>query len=157
MSMSEIVKSQVFTMTNSKIIVPTRSVAEVIQFTEITPMENMPLWVYGTIVWRKLSVPIISLETMETKVSVGYGESPKLIILNSTSHKHDYDYFGVIANALPKMVEANAENIKFSVSSPVLPPYSMASTTVTLDTEKFDCHIINIPYVEANSLVHKES
>ena len=58
----EIVRSQIITLNGFNLVLPNTCIAEVINYIEPTPVEDAPEWFLGNILWRGITIPIVSFE-----------------------------------------------------------------------------------------------
>ena len=84
------------------LIVPSASVAEVINPLTLAPVPFSQPWLKGVIGWRTLAVPVISFEVlvgMPEPVSPAAG---KIVIFYPLNGRSDWEFFGMFATAEPR-------------------------------------------------------
>ena len=113
--------------TNPEILLlPTSTMAEVIDFSPPEPMDATPPWLLGQVEWESRQVPIFSFSALINGTDVG--EVPaksKIMILKSLSDSARVPYLGLLLSDLPqpvlikenKLVETGDENKALGVYS----------------------------------------
>ncbi len=84
------------------LLVPSATVAEVVNVSEIVPVPLSPAWLLGAVPWRTLSVPVVSFEAL-----MGGAVSPptpgsKVVILYPLNGRRDWEFYGVLSHAEPR-------------------------------------------------------
>ena len=92
--------------TNPEILLlPTSTMAEVIDFSPPEPMDATPPWLLGQVEWESRQVPIFSFSALINGTDVG--EVPaksKIMILKSLSDSARVPYLGLLLGDLPQPV-----------------------------------------------------
>jgi chemosensory pili system protein ChpC len=84
------------------LIVPSASVAEVINPISLTPVPFSEPWLKGVIGWRTLAVPVVCLEVLlgaAAPVDVATG---KIVIFYPLSGRKDWEFYALLATAEPR-------------------------------------------------------
>ena len=87
------------------LLLPTSTMAEVIDYVEPTPMESSPDWLLGQVEWESRQVPVFSFGDLINGSDVG--EIPpqsKIMILKSLSSSAKMPYLGLLLDGLPRPV-----------------------------------------------------
>ncbi|CAA0080107.1 Uncharacterised protein [BD1-7 clade bacterium] len=85
------------------LLLPDVSVAEIIDYQPVESDDDMPTWFLGLLDWRELEIPLVSLEALKDNTFFSHSSTLKIIIVNSTSHRDDFAYWGFVAAEAPKM------------------------------------------------------
>jgi chemosensory pili system protein ChpC len=84
------------------LIVPSASVAEVINPINMTPIPFSEPWLKGVIGWRTLAVPVVSLEVLlgaGAPVNIATG---KIVIFYPMNGRKDWEFYALLAVAEPR-------------------------------------------------------
>lgn len=115
--MSEIVDelpTYLIPLQKSNILLPNNSVAEIIPYEPLQRIQNTPDWFLGLLSWRGIQVPVLSFE-MLTRASASFSlmsvASASLVICTTLSGRDDMRYFALVAQALPRLMRLNPEEL----------------------------------------------
>ena len=93
-----------------KLLLPATSLAEISSVVNTMPTPNSPPWIVGTLAWRGLAIPLISVPVL-----IGARSTPaeitkedRIIIFNTLSGTQHAPFFGVISQGIPKLVRVSA-------------------------------------------------
>lgn len=87
------------------LLLPTTSVAQVIDFSLPEPMENAPSWLLGQIVWEDRQVPVFSFSALINGSDAGeVDDRSKIIVLKSLTDSARVPFLGLILADLPKPI-----------------------------------------------------
>ena len=64
------------------IMLPDASIAEIIEFQSTETEEGKPNWYLGQLTWRNISIPLISLEALNSDAFFTQSHQLKIIIFN---------------------------------------------------------------------------
>ena len=103
---------------NELLIVPNVSVAEIIATKTPTPYNNSPEWLLGSIEWRGVQIPLLSVERMRDQ---NFDETPAMryAVFNSYTGSSDVPFFAIELQAIPKMLQITPDDVKALASAPV--------------------------------------
>jgi len=94
------------------LLLPTSTMAEVIDFTEPAPMEAAPGWLLGQVEWESRQVPVFSFSDLINGTDIGTIPSKsKIMILKSLSNSARVPYLGLLLGDLPKPVVIKESNL----------------------------------------------
>ncbi len=91
------------------LMVPSASIAEIVNVSEMTPIPLTQHWVRGAIGWRMLGVPVVSFETL-----VGGGAlrdpSPgsKIVIFYPMQGRAEWEFYGILSSSEPRPHTVNS-------------------------------------------------
>jgi len=87
------------------LLLPTTTMAEVIDFTPPEPMESAPPWLLGRVEWENRQVPVFSFSALINASDVGeVSARSKIMILKSLSDSARMPYLGMLLADLPRPV-----------------------------------------------------
>jgi len=87
------------------LVLPTSVMAEVIEYSQPQPMQDVPPWLLGQVEWENRQVPVFSFSALINGTDAG--EAPrkaKIMILKSLSDSARVPYLGVLLADLPRPV-----------------------------------------------------
>lgn len=99
-------------MCTDPIIVPSVTVAEVIDYRPPEPLVGAPHWFMGTVDWRSLTLPVISFERYNHISESRQGTNSRIAIMNVVSNQHYMRFFSVMVQGIPKPVSVVAANLQ---------------------------------------------
>ena len=87
------------------LLLPTSTMAEVIDFTQPAPMESAPGWLLGQVEWESRQVPVFSFSDLINGTDLGEVPSgSKIMILKSLSGSARMPYVGLLLGDLPRPI-----------------------------------------------------
>ena len=90
---------------DSKLLLPSVSVAEVLSSASVKPVRAEPAWVLGMIEWRFVSIPLISFEVVTGKSRPDPGDRYRVAVLHTLSSDGDDNFYGVLMQGIPNLVQ----------------------------------------------------
>lgn len=84
------------------LLVPSASVAEVVNPSSLTVVPFSEPWLQGVIGWRTLAVPVVSFEVLLGAPAPASPASGKILIFYPMSGRKDWEFYGVLATAEPR-------------------------------------------------------
>ncbi len=113
------VHSLLIPIEDGTILLPNANVAEVVHYTQPTPVKGAPAWLLGFIQWRELKIPLVSYETM-----IGKAASPEtsgvkwVLVLNALGGKSDLPFFSIVVRGKPKLIQVDESIVTPMSKSP---------------------------------------
>lgn len=87
------------------LLLPTTSIAQVIDFSPPEPMENAPSWLLGQVEWEDRQVPVFSFSALiNGSDAEGVADRKKIIIVKSLSDSARVPFLGLLLAELPKPI-----------------------------------------------------
>jgi chemosensory pili system protein ChpC len=93
------------------LLLPTSTMAEVIDFTEPSPMESAPGWLLGQVEWESRQVPVFSFSDLINGTEA-VSSGSKIMILKSLSNSARMPYLGLLLGDLPRPVVVKESNLE---------------------------------------------
>lgn len=100
----------VIPISGDQLLLPNVCVAEIVPWRRIKVLEDGPAWCLGYMGWRSLTIPVVHYG--------GFGEkglpaqTPRcLVVMNRARTASGVDFYALVADALPRMVQINEEDL----------------------------------------------
>ena len=95
------------------LLLPTSTMAEVVDYQNPEPMPDAPPWLLGQVEWNNRQVPVFSFSALingtgTTEVS----DKSKIMVLKSLSVSTRVPYLGIVLRDLPRPVNVMEEDIR---------------------------------------------
>ena len=105
------------------LVLPDSIVLQILPSADVSPVDNAPTWLLGTINWHKLTVPVLSFESASNH-QYNPMEDPRMMVLKSINNIQKMPFYAIPLSAIPKPARMNEENITVvenaSPSSPLI-------------------------------------
>jgi chemosensory pili system protein ChpC len=75
-----------------RLILPDSIVLQILPSADVSPVDNAPDWLLGTINWHKLTVPALSFEAASNH-QYNPMEDPRMMVLKSINNQHTKNAF----------------------------------------------------------------
>lgn len=98
-------------MNGKQLVLPNVTVAEVIPFTEPTPVEDAPPWYLGTFQWRNLDIPLVSYEVLNGESGVTQNRSRRIAVLNGVVDNQNLPFCAMVTEGMPRLMRVMADEI----------------------------------------------
>ena len=105
------IHSQILSLEGDPIILPNTAVAEIINYTDPTPVDNSPEWLLGTMEWRGIRIPLMSLESAMGKGMPATSSNNHIAILNSISDDDSLSFYAIVTGGLPRLINLDEKKI----------------------------------------------
>lgn len=141
----DVIRCLLLSIEEKTLILPYSAVAEVIPFENAKTFADVTGWVLGTIEWRNLKIPLISLESID-RYSHSFLEKGKahIAILNRSVEEKGPDFIGVVLQNIPKMNRFKRTDLQY-VGTSDNPQLSMA-----ISVRGQPAFIPNLTWIEEN-------
>ncbi len=98
------------------LLVPSATIAEVVNVPGLTPVPLAPMWLLGVVGWRTLAVPVVSLEALFGKAPTRPGPTSKAIVFYPLAGRAEWEYFAVLASAEPRPQPVDASAVTLTAT-----------------------------------------
>lgn len=105
------IHSQMLSIEGCQLILPNTTVAEIVHYSDPTPVDNSPEWLLGTIEWRGIRIPLISLENAMGKKLPTPSSNSHIAILNCLGSDATFSFYGILTVGLPKLINLDDKKI----------------------------------------------
>lgn len=96
----------------SQIVLPGAAIAEIIDFQPTQAVsDDAPTWYLGTLNWRGLTLPLVSLEGMNHNAFFTQARSLKIIVMHCATARNKMLHWGFVAMETPRMLRIDAERL----------------------------------------------
>lgn len=93
------------------LVLPNVAVAEVINFREPTPEDDVPTWYLGKLEWRTVEIPVVSFEAINDEPFQGGSGDRRIAILNNITGDAALPFCGVVTTGAPRLMRVMADEI----------------------------------------------
>ena len=84
------------------LLVPSATIAEVVNVPELGVLPLSPLWVIGTVGWRSLAVPVVSFETLMGGTPAAPVAASKVVVFYPFSGRAQWEFFAILSVGEPR-------------------------------------------------------
>lgn len=125
-----IVRSQILPLTGMNLVLPNTCIAEVINYSQPMPVDNAPSWFLGNLLWRGITIPVVSFETVNEVPTAEISKSTRIAVLNGVSGNEKLSFYGVVVQGIPRLAALEENSIQQKVNSDVALPYALSQTEI---------------------------
>ncbi len=97
-------------MLDHNLLVPTTSIAEMSSIQPLESVDDAPEWLMGMYTWRGLSVPVISIESINGGKSV-LNPHGRIAVLNNTGVNQSLPFLAIHTQGIPRMARVADDDI----------------------------------------------
>lgn len=112
---------------DKQLLLPGVSVAEIVNYSYPDRPDDAPAWFYGNIIWRKLSVPVVSFELLDGQDATRSASSRRIAVLNNTGVHADLPFIAIIIQGIPRLVRITTKDITEETGVTLAPAERMAA------------------------------
>lgn len=105
------------------VLVPSATIAEVVNVSTLAPVPLAPAWLLGVVGWRTLAVSVVSLEALFGKAPTRPGPTSKAVVFYPPAGRAEWEYFAVLASAEPRPQPVDASAVTLAASELPQSPY----------------------------------
>jgi len=107
----EYIHSQMLTIDKGYLILPNTAIAEIVNFSEPTLITDGPAWALGTIKWRGINIPLLSIEHAMGNDMPTLSSKTHIAILNCLTKGKKLKFYGILTVGLPRLVNINEDKL----------------------------------------------
>ncbi len=115
------------------LLVPSATIAEVVNIATLTPVPLGPEWLVGAIGWRTLAVPVVSMEALFGKPAVPPGPTSKAVVFYPLNGRPHWEYFAILSSAEPRPQPVDASAVSLAASE--LPQSSFVAAGLKINEQ----------------------
>ena len=124
-------RSLLITFEGGQAILPNSTVVEVLPFAPSLGIENAPRWVMGAMLWKALTIPLVSLERLvASEADSDSGNYTRIIIVNALGNHPRLRYFGLLGSEAPRIIELERTGISLELNLQDLPTGVLSRVSV---------------------------
>ncbi len=105
------VASLLVPLSDKLLLMPNVTVAEIVPLGELEAVDDAPAWLLGRLMWRELSVPLMSLEVLNGHDAPEPGRSARVAVLNTTGLSDELGFIAILAQGLPRLARITPSEI----------------------------------------------
>ena len=125
MEQSQTLRSILISFQGGIAILPNSTVVEVLPFATPLRMEEAPPWVVGAILWKTLTIPIVSLERLIYRTDPGSGAHSRIIVVSALGNNPKLRDFGFLGTEAPQLMDLKRSDIALhKTREPAMPGVS---------------------------------
>jgi len=125
-----IIRSQIIPLNDMTLLLPNTCIAEVINYSEPTPVEGAPDWFLGNLLWRGITIPIVSFEKANDVPASETSKSTRIAVLNGVSGNDKLSFYGVVVQGIPRLSSLKQTDIQEKNSSGEKLPWALSQTSI---------------------------
>jgi chemotaxis signal transduction protein len=112
------------------LIVPSATIAEVVNVPPMSPIALSPSWVIGSLGWRSLAVPVISFEAMMGGKVASPVATSKAVVFYPLAGRAQWEFFAVLSAAEPRPQSVDGGAVALAASELPDSPYVAAGLSL---------------------------
>ena len=128
-------------------VLPNVSVAEIISYTAVQPLAQVPDWLLGTIEWRHQRIPLLAVEQLNGAGAASGASGRRIAVLNGLGGDARLPFFALVISAPPRLMRILPDEIA-AAAGPALGACDLCSVLVSGERAV----IPNIDYIERQLL-----
>lgn len=125
-----IIRSQIIPLNGMTLVLPNTCIAEVINYSEPMPVEDAPDWFLGNLLWRGITIPIVSFEKANTVPMAETSRTTRIAVLNGVSGNEKLSFYGVVVQGIPRLAALEQTDIQENVNADVALPLALTQTEI---------------------------
>ncbi len=92
-------------------LVPNASVAEVVAFGTLEPIDGAPAWVLGHLLWRGWQVPVIASAVFSGLAQSETTDHARICVTKSLHANERMPYLGLLTQGFPRLITVTPESL----------------------------------------------
>lgn len=101
------VRSLMIPMVHETLLLPNASLAEIITYKELEPVDDSPDWCLGMLSWRGLDIPVVSFESIHSNAETKISKQCRIAVFNALGGSKKLSFFAVVVQGIPHLIQAN--------------------------------------------------
>ena len=122
MEQQQILRSLLIPLQGGQGILPHSSLVEVLPFATPLRLDNSPPWVMGTMLWRSLNIPLVSLEWLIYDTGPDSGTYSRIVMVNTLNKDPRLPYLGIMGINAPRLINLERTQITLDETAGSLRP-----------------------------------
>lgn len=102
---NEMVRCLLVPLRKTEMLVPSSAIAEVTAYEEPMPAPLAPDWLLGMMLWRGLSIPLLSIDRLMGVEVVGHKRTNKIAVFNTLNSNPSVPFFAVETQGIPRLFQ----------------------------------------------------
>ena len=105
------VASLLIPMPDRPMLLPNLAVAEIIPYLEAETDHATPDWHIGTIVWRGISIPLISVDAINGRKIRDLGDTVRIAVINGVGDHPELPFYAFVVAGIPRLMRVFDQEI----------------------------------------------
>ena len=105
------VSSLLIPMLDRPLLLPNVAVAEIIPFIEATEDYATPDWHIGTIEWRSIGIPLLSVDALNGRKIQDIGETARIVVINGVGDHEELPFYAFVVAGIPRLIRVLDQEI----------------------------------------------
>jgi len=110
------VASQVLSLNGERVILPNTTVAEIIPYVSADALspsvqKEAPEWLLGTVAWRGVSIPLLSMETILGSQYKAPDKRSSIAIINAVGNVAGVPFFAIVTQGIPRLLQVAEDTL----------------------------------------------
>lgn len=126
----EAVRCLVLPIVGDQVLVPNAVVAEVFAAESVTPIDDGPKWLLGSLIWREATLPLICMEAALGGARLEVGPRSKIVVMKTLSGSGSLEHYAVLVQGIPHQVLASDSTVELDSSVNGARPFVAADLQV---------------------------
>lgn len=107
-----VVRSILITLASDYLLLPNALVAEIVDLQSPLTKDDAPDWFLGSVMWRGLSIPLVSFEGMMGESIEEPGQDGRCIVLNTLNERAAMTHIMILARDIPSLVQVRKDELE---------------------------------------------
>jgi chemosensory pili system protein ChpC len=116
---------------DKQLLMPGVAVAEIVNYSYADRPDDAPTWYFGDIIWRKLSVPVVSFEILNGQEMPRNASGLRIAVLNNTGVHDALPFIAIIIQGIPRLLRVTTKEVTEETGVPLAPAERMAARTAS--------------------------
>jgi chemosensory pili system protein ChpC len=100
-------------LADTHLLLPNVTIAEILPWRRIKPLQNAPKWCLGLLGWRGETVPVIQFEALNGGADSGAAARSRcLLIMNRARRANGRAFYGLASTGLPRIVHLSDDDLQ---------------------------------------------
>lgn len=108
------------------LLVPSATIAEVVNVSAIAPLPRSPAWVLGVIGWRSLAVTVVSFEALLGQSASAPAPNSKAVVFYPLAGRPQTEFFAILSSAEPRPQAVDSSVVSLASNELPKTPYIAA-------------------------------
>jgi chemosensory pili system protein ChpC len=108
------------------LVVPSATIAEVVNVSSLSPIPLSPPWVIGSVGWRSLAVPVVSFEAIMGGTPSAPIAASKAVVFYPLTGRSQWEFFAILSSAEPRPQAVDGSAVALAAGELPQSPYIAA-------------------------------
>jgi hypothetical protein len=117
------------------LLVPSATIAEVVNVSALSPLPLSPAWVVGAFGWRSLAITVVSFEALLGGAIGATGAAAKAVVFYPLSGRPQTEFFAMLSSAEPRPAAIDSSAVSLGAAD--LPKSPFVAAGLKLNGQSF--------------------